>query len=533
VRTGKKRPVFGLPNPSAIFKAPHSKPVKVGFLGCEGDEHGYIGHGGPDKALMHYPSQHYKSWREELPGNAHLFTVGGFGENIASGKVSEEDICIGDILQLGHEVLIQVSEPRQPCYMLNHRFELKDMSLRSQNLNRTGWYCRVLKEGWIETDDEIVLVERKFPRWTIANLQKYLYKDRKNEEAIAELAYLSELGEEIRTIFLNRLKSKIFLDETGRLEGGEENTLRWNDYRLVRRKIETPRICSFEFEAIRPTKVPSAATPGSHIRVKLGDHGELVRAYSVVGGDTNCFTLGIALDDKSRGGSQYLHQKLRIGDILSFSQMKSDFPIVKDADRHILIAGGIGITAFVITALHLKEQGLNFQLSYAVRSSQDVAFRQDIEALGSNVIILDGSKGQRLEISKIIGKANGRTHVYCCGPERLMDGVTLAARNLSFPSSNLHFEAFAAKTSGDPFDVELAESKKALQVKEKQTLLDVLRNAGFDIPSSCEAGNCGTCRIGVRDGRVEHRGTGLLEDEKLGAMLSCVSRGIGTIVLDL
>jgi MOSC domain-containing protein YiiM len=113
------------------------------------------------------------------------------------------------------------------------------MSLRSQNLNRTGWYCRVLKECWIESGDEISLVERKFPRWTIADVQNCLYKDRKNEEAIhaQELAYLPEMGEEIRAIFLNRLKKKIFLDESDCLEGGEGNTSRWNDYRLVSRKV--------------------------------------------------------------------------------------------------------------------------------------------------------------------------------------------------------------------------------------------------------------------------------------------------------
>jgi hypothetical protein len=152
--------------------------------------------------------------------------------------------------------------------MLNHRFELKDMSLRSQNLNRIDWYCRVLKDGWIESGDEISLVERKFPRWTIANVQNYLYKDGKDEEAIQELAYLPELGEEIRTI----------LDESDRLEGREENTPRWNDYRLVSRKLETARICSFEFEAVSPSKNSLTAMPGSHIRVKLGDQTKLVRA---------------------------------------------------------------------------------------------------------------------------------------------------------------------------------------------------------------------------------------------------------------
>jgi ferredoxin len=114
-----------------------------------------------------------------------------------------------------------------------------------------------------------------------------------------------------------------------------------------------------------------------------------------------------------------------------------------------------------------------------------------------------------------------------------MDGVKVAARNLGFPSPNIRFEAFTAMTSGDPFVAELAESKKEIEVKEEQTLLDVLRDAGFDIPSSCEVGNCGTCRVGIRSGRVEHRGTGLLEGEKKGAMLSCVSRGIGKIVVDM
>jgi MOSC domain-containing protein YiiM/ferredoxin-NADP reductase len=509
--------------------------VKVGFLGCEGDEQGYIGHGGVDKALMWYPSQHYAFWRSELPLSANLFTVGGFGENLVTDneKLSEEVVCVGDIYRFGGEegVLIQISEPRQPCFMLNHRFEVKDMSLRSQNGNRTGWYCRVLKEGYIQASDSISLIKRKYPRWTIKEMQKVLYVDRKSWEAIRELSELDELGEEIRTIFSNRLKKGIFLDESDRLGGGEEKA--WNEYRLVSRQKEAERICSFQFEAMTLSDSPELAAPGSHIRIKLGQDGKLVRAYSVVGGHSNRFTLGIALDENSRGGSKYLHEKLQAGDALSFSQMKSDFPVAADADQHILIAGGIGITAFLITALHLKKQGHNFHLYYAVRSSQDVAFKHLIQDLGNNVTILQKSKGQRLEISKIIGKANTRTHIYACGPQRLMDGVALAARTLGFPSSNIHFEAFTALTSGDPFVAELAESKKELEVKVEQTLLDVLRDAGFGVASSCEVGNCGTCRVGVREGRVDHRGTGLLDGEKKGTMLSCVSRGMGRVVLDL
>jgi len=535
VRTGRLRPVFGLENPSGIFKTPHQAPVKVSFLGLEGDEHGYIGHGGVDKALMWYPSQHYATWKTEIPLNSHLFVIGGFGENIVteSEELSESVVCIGDVFRFGGEngVLIQISEPRQPCFMLNHRFELKDMSLRSQNSNRTGWYCRILKEGRTQAGDDITLIERPNPEWTVQEVQRILYTDRKNWEAISHLSGLQDLGEEIRTIFSNRLKKGVFLDESDRLGGGEENA--WSEYRLVRKKYETLRISSFDFEAINLTESPTLAVPGSHIRVKLGKEGKLVRAYSVVGGDSNHFTLGVALSDESRGGSIHLHKELKVGDSLSFSQMKSAFTLAADADSHILIAGGIGITAFLTTAKQLKQQSQKFHLYYVIRSAQDVAFKQLLLDLSTDITIVDGSQGQRLEISKVIGKANSRAHIYACGPQRLMDGVTLAARTLDFPLSHLHLEAFTILTSGDPFSAELYESKKTLDVKGEQTLLDVLRDAGFDVPSSCEVGNCGTCRVGVRKGEVEHRGTGLLEGEKEGAMLTCVSRGIGRIVLDL
>jgi len=224
---------------------------------------------------------------------------------------------------------------------------------------------------------------------------------------------------------------------------------------------------------------------------------------------------------------------LKVGDCLLFSQMKSDFALAADADSYVLMAGGIGITAFLLTAQQLQQQGQKFHLYYAVRSARDVAFKQLLSGLNPKVTIIDGSQGQRLEISKIIGKANSRTHIYACGPQRLMDGVKLAARNVGFPQSNLHFEAFTVLTSGDPFSAELAKTKQIIEVKGEQTLLDVLRDAGFDVPSSCEVGNCGTCKVGVRKGNVEHRGTGLLEGEKDGAMLACVSRSIGRIVLDL
>ena len=97
----------------------------------------------------------------------------------------------------------------------------------------------------------------------------------------------------------------------------------------------------------------------------------------------------------------------------------------------------------------------------------------------------------------------------------------------------MHVEAFTVATSGDPFTAELKQSGKTVEVGATESLLDALKAVGMDIDSSCEVGNCGTCRVDVCGGRVEHQGTGLLDEEKAGSMLSCVSRGVGKIVLDL
>jgi MOSC domain-containing protein YiiM len=101
VRTGKAKPVFGLPVQSAIFKSVRYGLVSVDKLGCRGDEHVYEFHGGPDKALLQYCSQHYDVWGQELPGSAYLFHVGGFGENLVARKANERNTCIGDIIRIG------------------------------------------------------------------------------------------------------------------------------------------------------------------------------------------------------------------------------------------------------------------------------------------------------------------------------------------------------------------------------------------------------------------------------------------------
>ena len=530
LRAGKiKKSLWNGKIESAIYKTPLTGPVEVAELGITTDAHAFYKHVSPDKALLHYCTSHYDEWKKELPESEQYFKPGAFGENLFNTEVSERNLCIGDRLAIG-DIIVEVSEPRGPCFKLNHRFEVKNMAKRTQTLLRTGWLYRIIKTGTISAGDMISLLERPNPEWTVARVMYYLFIETDNTEMMKEIVKIPQLGWDIKSQFQARLDKGVAEDQSDRLFGGEdEKTFTWNEYRLTEKRRETRSVTAFTFEAVDGISNALPVEPGSHVRLKLG--GRLVRAYSVVSGTSQRFQLGVALDPDSRGGSKYLHEQTNIGDILTAGRITASFPLATDADRHIIIAGGIGITAFLVALEHLQKTKQKFHLHYAV--ADEVPFAAQIAALGSDATIYKKSMGQRLNVSAILGKADDRTHIYTCGPARLMDDVVRTAKSYSIPESSVHIEAFTAETSGDPFTAELKQSNKVVEVGPTQSLLDVLKAVGMDIDSSCEVGNCGTCKVDVCSGRVEHRGTALQGSEKEDSMLSCVSRGIGTIVLDL
>ncbi|CAO2647670.1 Nn.00g085920.m01.CDS01 [Neocucurbitaria sp. VM-36] len=530
LRSGKiKRSLGNGRIESAIYKAPLFGPVDITQNGIQSDEHAFEPHRSPDKALLHYCTSHYDEWKKELPASEHLFKPGAFGENFFNEQVSEKTMCIGDRIAIG-EVIVEVSEPRAPCYKLNHRFETKDMAKRTQTLLRTGWLYRVIKPGAVQAGAMIRLLSRPYPEWTVARVMYYLFIETGNVDIMKEIVELPALGEDIKGKFRARLVKGLTENQDSRMYGSDEERMdTWSEYRIVEKRKESRTVTAFVLEAVEDIQYPEPVKPGSHVRLKLG--GKLVRAYSVVGGTSQHFELGIALDPKSRGGSKHLHKIANVGNTVIAGRITASFPLAKEVDQHIIVAGGIGITAFLAALMYLQESAQNFHLHYAV--AEEVPFKSHIAALGANVTIYNKSLVQRMDLSSILSHADSQTHIYTCGPERLMDAVQSTASTYSIPPSNIHIEAFTVTASGDPFTAELKQSKKLVEVGPTQTLLDALKAVGMDIDSSCEVGNCGTCRVDVCEGRVEHRGTGLLEEEKCGSMLSCVSRGVGRIILDV
>ena len=151
---------------SAIRKSKVSETVHVGQTGIAGDEQAdLVNHGGSDKAVLAYASKHYETWNAEFADMN--FEAGGFGENLTVADIDESTCCIGDTFYIG-DCLLQISQPRQPCWKLSGRWNLPKLAVLVQQNGRTGWYYRVLKEGVIEAGMNIVLVDRPYPEFSVA-----------------------------------------------------------------------------------------------------------------------------------------------------------------------------------------------------------------------------------------------------------------------------------------------------------------------------------------------------------------------------
>jgi MOSC domain-containing protein YiiM len=220
--TGKVAPLGDSGKRSAIDKHPVSGRIRLDESGLDGDEQAeHKHHGGAEKALHHYPFDHYATWRDEWPdsssadvsdtkkvalGVARFASRGAFGENLSTLGMTEANVCVGDVYRIG-DAIVQVSQPRQPCWKLNLRFTRDDMSRRVQETLRTGWYYRVLEAGEVGAGDLIERLARVHPQWTVERLLHVLYVDRHNLAALEQMANLDTLTPSWRATAAKRLAS--------------------------------------------------------------------------------------------------------------------------------------------------------------------------------------------------------------------------------------------------------------------------------------------------------------------------------------
>jgi ferredoxin-NADP reductase len=294
---------------------------------------------------------------------------------------------------------------------------------------------------------------------------------------------------------------------------------------------ETDSIKTFELVDPEGLDLP-VFSAGSHVDVTLPD-GQL-RQYSLCNSpaERQRYLLGVLRETSGRGGSRQMHDRLVAGDLLRVSMPRNNFPLDESASRHLLIAGGIGVTPLMAMVHRLQVLNADFALHYCTRDAAQTAFcgllAADDVAPHVRFHHDGGVPGRGLDVAALLSNVAPGTHVYCCGPAGLMAAVKAASAH--WPASQVHFEHFsvpvasAAASGSTAFEVEIASTGAVYPVPPDRSILSVLLDQGVLVDSSCEAGVCGTCTTRYLSGQPDHRDFVLSEAEQREHVMVCVSR---------
>lgn len=290
----------------------------------------------------------------------------------------------------------------------------------------------------------------------------------------------------------------------------------------------------FHFKRADGENLP-AFSGGAHIVIEMQDGEQQRRSpYSLMSSpfDTRDYQISIRRDDAGRGGSLYMHQHVKPGMAMKISYPANLFPLDLRAQRHLLIAGGIGITPFMAQSIQLNRMAADFELHYGVRSPELGAYLGELEAtIGHRLHTYYDDQNQAIDFDQLLQSQPVGTHLYVCGPTPMIDKVLETARKVGWPEPHIHFEHFAKSQPGEPFTVELATSGLTVEVGREQSMLEAIEAAGVDAPYLCRGGACGQCETDVLecDGELLHEDHWLDADEHASGkkVMPCVSRFCG------
>ena len=294
---------------------------------------------------------------------------------------------------------------------------------------------------------------------------------------------------------------------------------------------------------LRPADAASLPTftAGAHIDLLLPKG--IRRSYSLANdqNERHRYVVGVQKDPVSRGGSRFIHETIRVADVLTITPPRNNFALVEDGRRFVLIAGGIGITPIVCMVRRLVELDRHWDLFHATRSHRKAAFLEDLITLDREGHIHthfdDEHAGTLMDIGAIVRDAPPDAHLYCCGPTPML--ATFESVTSGHRAENVHVEYFSAKTPiavGGGFEVVLARSNRIVFIPENSTILDALLAAGVDAGHSCLEGVCGTCETKILEGIPDHRDSVLSAKERASnrTMMICCSGALSSrLVLDL
>ncbi|WP_028602398.1 4Fe-4S double cluster binding domain-containing protein [Ottowia thiooxydans] len=280
---------------------------------------------------------------------------------------------------------------------------------------------------------------------------------------------------------------------------------------------------------------------GAHVDVTITP--EFIRQFSLAGdpADRTKYVLGILREDQGRGGSLKIHQMLRPGVPVVVSTPRNHFPVMREARRHLLLAGGIGVTPLIAMGHELYTAGKDFVLYYKAKTRAQAAFIQELESVAwSNRVHFHFSDERRLDIADVLREYVPGDHVYTCGPAAFMDAVFDTATTFGWDESSLHREYFSVPEMDEreklPFKLRLGSTGQIIPVSATQNAVQALASAGLQVDVKCSDGLCGVCAVPYLSGDVDHRDFVLSKEQRKVKMITCCSRAAtadGEIVLNL
>lgn len=512
---------------TGFFKSPVAGRVKLVNNNLEGDgQADRVSHGGSSKAVFLYSHEYYEAWSEWLGRTPDL---GMFGENLTVEGFSEEDVAIGDLLQIGSTQL-RVTEPRQPCYKVDVRLGVDGAAVHMVRTGAIGCYLGIVQRGDIGAGDVIRRIDGPSQgRISPARLHRLTSNPSlEDHNELEDLTRNPNLPESWRELVATKL--------AGLLRRKERANRAWSGFRAftVERIVQESLGVRSVYLGPADEGPVRPLFPGQFVTLRLPGPEpvgpSIDRSYTVSGQSERFLRISVRLSDQSQGGSARVHA-LNVGDQVNLRAPAGDFTTERHpAGAHaVLVSAGIGITPINVMAAALLGNAASITALHGMRSAGDDALVREladsvVAASGRLVLnIGDGSRhplaveqrvgriGHDLLASAVLDATN--THVYICGPGTFAADVRANFRAIGVPDNAIHDEGFVSP-SGNRVKFEVPDggrevyftqnSRTVLWMDPDETLADLADVAEAEVQTSCGQGVCGTCVTRVVEGEVNY-----------------------------
>ena len=559
---------------TGVFKDSVSGRRRVGRLNVDGDGQGDLaGHGGEQRAVFVYQIDSYRYWERELGRSD--FVYGQFGENFTVDGLGDDEVCIGDRYQIG-SAIFEVTQPRVTCYRVGIRMNDPRIPALLVSHHRPGFYFRVLQEGEVQAQDEIIKLSSGPEQMAVADVDALLYLPGHTRQGLLRALRIPALSPGWQGSFRALLN-----EEPGSGNAGLAVTSpppAWAGFRelaVTAITRESDSAISIRLEDPTGTPVP-AARPGQYLTVRLQPDKQqraLLRNYSLSGPPSAGYYRVTVKREPGGAASGYLHTRLTVGDQLEIAAPRGTFILDETQAPVLLISAGIGATPVLamLQALAQERSDREIWWLHGARNSREHPFAAEARTLLASLPNahahvyysrpgpddVEGrdfdSAGRLTAFALAELKPPLGAEAYLCGPTAFMDDISAGLAALGFDASGIHTEPFgpaasvtpgiAAKPGPAPHPPAgkpgagptIAFARSNLTIpwsSDYGTLLELAESCDVPVRWSCRTGVCQTCETTLIAGNVDYS-PDPVEPPAAGSLLICCSRPHDDIVLDL